>query len=83
MQLDGQLAECVYRLQGDVLALVHTEVPVARQGMGLAAQLVKAALACARERGLKVRPRCSYVTSYMRRHPETQDLLETPFAAQP
>lgn len=81
IQLEGHVAECVYRRQGDVLALVHTEVPAALQGKGLAAQLVQAALAWARAQGLRVRPSCSYVATYMRRHPETQDLLETPFSA--
>jgi predicted GNAT family acetyltransferase len=37
---------------------------------------VQAALAHARAQGWRVRPSCSYVRSYMRRHPETQDLLE-------
>lgn len=79
--LGDALAECAYIRQGNVLALVHTEVPAAMQGMGIAAQLVKAALDWARAEGLRVRPRCSYVVSYMRRHPETQDLLETPFTS--
>ena len=41
-------------------------------------RLVKgdAALAHARAQGLRVRPVCSYVQVYMRRHPDTQDLLE-------
>ena len=39
------------------------------------AELVRAALAHAREQGLKVRPLCSYVQAYMRRHPEVQSLL--------
>jgi uncharacterized protein len=80
---DGHLAECVYRRQGDLLVLVHTEVPAALQGQGLAGQLVQAALALAREQGLRVRPSCSYAVTYMRRHPETQDLLETPFSPEP
>ena len=60
---------------GDVLMLHHTEVPEALAGQGVAAALVQAALAWARAEGLKVRPTCSYVAAYMRRHPETQDLL--------
>jgi len=83
VQLDGHLAECVYSRDGDVLVLEHTEVPEAMQGLGLAGQLVKAALGWARTEGLRVRPHCSYVTSYMRRHPETHDLLETPLSPQP
>ena len=42
---------------------------------GIAAALVRAALAHAREQGLKVRPLCSYVQAYVRRHPEVQSLL--------
>ena len=72
----GRLALCSYRRQGNVLVLHHTEVPAALQGQGVAAALVQAALDWARAQGLPVRPTCSYVAAYMRRHPETQDLLE-------
>ena len=75
-QVDGGVAECVYRLQGGVMNIVHTEVPPASEGRGIAAALVQAALAHARAHGLRVRPSCSYVRAYMRRHPETLDLLE-------
>lgn len=71
----GQLSICSYRRQGDVLDLHHTLVPPAQQGQGIAAALVQAALDWARSEGLKVRPSCSYVSSYMRRHPATQDLM--------
>lgn len=74
-RVGGQLAKCAYRRQGDVLLLTHTEVPPAAQGQGIAAALVKATLDWARAEGLRVRPLCSYVSAYMRRHPETQDLL--------
>jgi uncharacterized protein len=73
--IEGQLAVCDYRRQGDLLVLPHTLVPPALQGHGIAAQLVKSALDWARAEGLKVRPVCSYVAAYMRRRPETQDLL--------
>lgn len=75
-RVDGGIAECAYRLQGGVMNIVHTEVPPASEGRGVAAALVQAALAYARAQGLRVRPSCSYVRVYMRRHPETQDLLE-------
>ncbi len=79
--VDGQLALCSYRRQGDTLVLHHTEVPPALQGRGVAAALVAAALAWARHEGLRVRPTCSYVAAYMRRHPATQDLLDDRAAA--
>lgn len=75
LSAQGQLALCAYRRDGDTLVLHHTEVPPALQGQGLAAVLVAEALRWARTQGLRVQPRCSYVAAYMRRHPETQDLL--------
>lgn len=75
VDVPGGPALCVYRRQGNVLLLTHTEVPPALEGRGIAAALVKAALDWARAEGLRVRPLCSYVVAYMRRHPETQDLL--------
>ena len=77
-RVQGHLSLCSYRRQGDVLVLHHTEVPPALQGQGVAAALVQAALDWARAQGLHVRPTCSYVAAYMRRHPQTQDLLESP-----
>ena len=73
--VDGRLCVCEYRRDGQVLLFTHTEVPRALAGRGIAAALVGAALAWARDEGLAVRPLCSYVALYMRRHPQTQDLL--------
>ena len=70
------LAVCSYHRTGDVLVLHHTEVPSALQGLGLAGELVQSVLDWARAEGLRVRPTCSYVAAYMKRHPTTQDLLE-------
>jgi uncharacterized protein len=74
--VEGQDCVAVYRVYGKVMMLTHTGVPRALRGRGIAAVLVQAALDHARERGLKVRPDCSYAEDYMRRHPETLDLLQ-------
>lgn len=75
-EIDGRLCEADYLLRDGVMHLVHTAVPPALQGQGIAAKLVDAALAEARRRGWRVRPVCSYVRAHMRRHPATRDLLE-------
>jgi predicted GNAT family acetyltransferase len=74
-EFDGRLAVCAYHLVNGVMHLTHTEVPPSLQGQGIAAQLVRETLAWARNEGLRVRPLCSYVAAYMRRYPETQDLI--------
>ncbi|HRI18767.1 MAG TPA: GNAT family N-acetyltransferase [Burkholderiaceae bacterium] len=73
--VDGRLCVADYRLAGGQMQMIHTEVAPDLQGRGIAAALVEAALAYARANGLKVVPLCSYVRAYMRRHPQTQDLL--------
>jgi predicted GNAT family acetyltransferase len=73
--LDEGIALAQYRRRGDVLQIVHTEVPPALEGRGIASALMAAAVAQARERGLKIQPSCSYADAYMQRHPEAQDLL--------
>ncbi|MCW5662722.1 MAG: N-acetyltransferase [Piscinibacter sp.] len=77
-RVHGHLCVCDYRLRDGVMVITHTEVAPELEGQGLAAELVRAALGHARTQGLKVRPLCSYVQAYMRRHPETQDLLAGP-----
>lgn len=72
---DGQVAFASYTLDGGHIVFTHTVVPVELEGRGIGSALVGAALAGARERGLAVVPRCSFVAAYIGRHPETQDLL--------
>lgn len=76
LQEQGHRCVAVYRLIDGVMWMTHTEVPPPLEGRGIAAALVQAALDHARAQGWKVRPACSYVRVYMRRHPETQDLLD-------
>jgi uncharacterized protein len=77
MALGDDTAVCDYRIDGATMVLPHTWVPPAHEGRGIAAALVAAALEHARRSGMRVRPLCSYVAQYMRRHPETQDLIAT------
>ena len=75
LRIDGQLGLADYRLVDGVMHLVHTEVSPGLQGRGVAARLVAAALDHAAAQGLRVKPVCSYVRAYMRRHPESASLL--------
>lgn len=60
---------------GNVMAIHHTEVPRALEGRGIAALLVRTAVEYARSHGMRVAPHCSYVRTYLRRHPEMHDVL--------
>lgn len=73
--VDGQRCVVDYRLSGSLLTITHTFVPPAVEGRGIAAQLTQAVLDHARAHRLKVAPMCSYARAYMRRRPETLDLL--------
>ncbi len=52
----------------------HTLVPPVIGGRGVAARLVEAMVADAREEGFRIVPACSYVAAAFRRHPEWADL---------
>lgn len=73
--VDGMLCRADYRMHGDTMMLVHTEVPQRLEGRGIASALVKAAFAYAREQGMDVLPVCSYVRAWAQRHPEVEPLL--------
>jgi len=70
LKVNGGLAVLDYRIEGDTVFLLHVEVPSAEQGRGIAGKLSHAALDFARDKGLKVVPRCRFIATYMRRHPE-------------
>lgn len=68
LHVDGSMGKIDYRLTGDKLALVHTEVPDELGGRGIGGKLARAALDDAAERGLTVVPYCPFVQAYLKRH---------------
>jgi uncharacterized protein len=75
LEVDGQLAVAYYRMTPGVVTFVHTEVPQALSGRGVATKLIHGALEMVRAQGLKVVPQCPFVSAFMGKHPEYNDLL--------
>ena len=73
IDLGGGVAEIDYKISGDTIAMYHTGVPPAYQGLGVAAVITKFALDWAKENGYKVNPLCSYIRTYIQRHPEYEE----------
>ena len=75
---DGAVAFLDYERRGDVVVLIHTEVPAALSGRGIGQRLVRGVLDAVRAEGRRIVPRCSFVAGYVARHPEYQDLVAQP-----
>ena len=75
IERDGQVASLEYSMIGNVLELIHTEVPNKLRGLGLASSLAETALRWARENSLKVDVICPSVQEYVAKHPEYSDLV--------
>jgi len=75
LDVDGHTAVVLYRMEPGVITLVHTEVPQALSGRGVGSRIVRGALEQARALGLKVVPKCPFVSAYMAKHPEFNELL--------
>ena len=73
--MGAHLAVAEYVLEDGRMVLTHTFVPPELRGRGLAEKLVRPALDLARAEGRRVVPQCSYVATFIERHPEYQDLL--------
>lgn len=75
LPVEGQIVFARYRRSGDVVSILHVEAPVNLRGTGASGRLMQGIMALARERGEKLVPLCSYAVAWMKRHPETADLL--------
>ena len=78
LEVDGVTAYSVYKRETGIITFVHTVVPDALGGRGVGSALAKGALALVRAKGEKVIPQCPFIHAYMKKHPETQDLLADP-----
>jgi predicted GNAT family acetyltransferase len=70
LEVEGRLAELVYRREARRLVLVHTGVPDELGGQGLGGVLVQHAVDVAAADGLTVRPECPYARAWLEKHPE-------------
>ena len=73
--INDQTGYISYQERGDTLVYDHTIVPQSLGGRGVGSALVKHALDYAREHNKKVVPQCSFVASYINKHPDYQDLI--------
>ena len=76
IDLGGAVAIAEYTLPAGIIMFTHTEVPPEHEGKGIGTALIRAGLASARARGLRVIPICPFFAAYIQRHAEEQDLLD-------
>ncbi len=75
---DRVLGLAAYRRQGDRVVFTHTEVDPDAEGSGVGSTLVRGALDDVRAHGLRAVPRCSFVRTWIDRHPDYADLVDAP-----
>ena len=73
--VDGNLARLEYEIRDELVLLLHIELDPKIRGKGIAAQLIEAVLTELQSKGLKVKPYCFYIKTYIARHPEWEILL--------
>lgn len=80
LPVEGEIVFARYRRQpnangGDTVAILHVEAPVSLRGTGASGRLMQGIMELARAKNEKLVPLCSYAAAWMKRHPETADLL--------
>jgi predicted GNAT family acetyltransferase len=81
-EVDGLRAVLDYTVTDGVMNIIHTGVPRAIGGRGVAADLMRAALEYASNHNWQVNPVCSYAAAYLNKHPgegekrHLEDLLD-------
>ncbi len=75
VHMGDQLAVLEYKRKGNHITYIHTGVPPAMEGHGIASKLAHTALEDARKEHLTVSPQCPFVASYIREHTEYLSLL--------
>jgi len=76
LEVEGGIAVAYYRLEPGTIVLIHTEVPQALSGRGVGSRLIRAALEAARAQGRKAVSQCPFVSAYLGKHPEFNDLIK-------
>jgi predicted GNAT family acetyltransferase len=76
LRLNGaRVGSADYRVRDGVMTIPHVETEPAHRGKEFAARLMAGVLDNARAQELVVNPTCSYAAAYMRRRPDTHELI--------
>ncbi|MFT3700966.1 MAG: GNAT family N-acetyltransferase [Agriterribacter sp.] len=78
MLVEGAVSFIQYKQHAHTITLLHTEVPQALEGRGIAASLVEKTLHYLEDNHFKLISLCPYVTMYLKRHPEWNRIVEQP-----
>jgi len=62
--------------RGEQRVFVHTEIDPAEEGHGYGSTLITGALEQVREAGLRAVPVCPFVTAYLKKHHEFDDIVD-------
>ncbi len=77
MDTSAGLAVAHYRWDGDLLVIIHTEVPRELRGRGVGGKFVRGVLDEALRRKLRVVPLCWFVREFLERNPEYRNAMAT------
>lgn len=75
LKVEDHTAFIDYKQSGNLLFLIHTEVPSELEGKGVGSSIVSKALQYARDNNFKVVPICPFVSTYLKRHKEWDDII--------
>ncbi|WP_428660062.1 GNAT family N-acetyltransferase [Runella sp.] len=73
-EIDGEIAFVEYQWKEGVIYILHTFVPNALRGRGVAGQLAEFVLGTIRKENWPVKIYCPFFKKYVEEHPEYQDL---------
>ncbi|ADP79404.1 GNAT family N-acetyltransferase [Pseudofrankia inefficax] len=83
LDIDGVLAGFVtYTAHAGIIAFNHTETLPAFAGQGVGGDLARGVLDEARARQLKVWPRCPFISAWIGKHPDYEDLVDPEWSAE-
>jgi predicted GNAT family acetyltransferase len=69
LRMDGKVAAlAVYRIEGDTVRFIHTEVKPEHEGQGLGSRIAAYALDDVKSRGMKALPQCQFIAKYLAKH---------------
>ena len=76
IRVENNIAFIDYKKSGRKVYLIHTGVPSAIEGKGVASALVEKTLQYIDEHEEELVPLCSFVQSYLEKHPEWNRLVK-------